>query len=255
MKMKAKALVAALTMGAAMQANAAIDNFSTGNGELFFNIRDNVNLQSYILDLNVNLNNFLPSNTTTTNVTYAADANLQNFLGSGSGNYNWSVMAGDSTGGTVAGDIRYATTTNDSVNVGANTNIQLVNYRLVDTDLLTNVNGAIGANNSLISPSTSPAYDAASIDTWSNNSPFNATASGVGNSLDFWLLTNSGSTIGTFTKNNKINVDQYAGQWNLASNGDLSFTSAAPVPLPPAVWLLGSALVGLVGVGRRKAAA
>ena len=253
MKLKAKALVAALTMGAAMQANAAIDNFSTGNGELFFNLRDNVNQQSYILDLNVNLDNFLPGNAS--NVTYGADANLTNFLANGSGSYNWSVMAGDSTGGANAGDLRYATTTNDAANVGANTNLQLVNFRGIDTGLLVNANGVLGANNSAVSPSTSPAYYSQGDDTWGFSSAFNATTAGIGNSLDFWLLSNSGSTISFLTKNNKVSVDQYAGQWNLASNGDLSFTSAAPVPLPPAVWLLGSALVGLVGVGRRKAAA
>jgi len=31
-------------------------------------------------------------------------------------------------------------------------------------------------------------------------------------------------------------------------------TSAPPVPLPPAIWLLGSALVGVLGLGRRRAA-
>jgi hypothetical protein len=36
-------------------------------------------------------------------------------------------------------------------------------------------------------------------------------------------------------------------QWNT-----LSINTASPVPLPPAVWLLGSALIGLVGVSRKK---
>ena len=46
------------------------------------------------------------------------------------------------------------------------------------------------------------------------------------------------------------------------TNGNVSFsaagfqfsTNAPPVPLPPAVWLLGSGLLGLAGVARRKAA-
>ena len=41
----------------------------------------------------------------------------------------------------------------------------------------------------------------------------------------------------------------------MASNGDMSYGSAVvppPVPLPPAVLLLGSALAGLVGIARRK---
>jgi len=39
----------------------------------------------------------------------------------------------------------------------------------------------------------------------------------------------------------------------LAVDGNLS-VAAAPVPLPPAVWLFGSALAGLGAVGRRRAA-
>jgi hypothetical protein len=37
--------------------------------------------------------------------------------------------------------------------------------------------------------------------------------------------------------------------WTLDSEGVLTYSA---VPLPPAVWLLGSALLGLVGVARRK---
>ncbi len=50
-------------------------------------------------------------------------------------------------------------------------------------------------------------------------------------------------------------VTQLQGQWDLA-NGQLSYTvaGASPVPLPAAVWLLGSGLMGLVGIGRRRKA-
>jgi len=40
-------------------------------------------------------------------------------------------------------------------------------------------------------------------------------------------------------------------RWDLAANGTLTY-SMAPVPVPPAVWLLGSALVGLAGISRRR---
>jgi hypothetical protein len=44
---------------------------------------------------------------------------------------------------------------------------------------------------------------------------------------------------------------------DLSANGTITVTngSATPVPLPAAVWLLGSGLLGLVGVGRRRRAA
>ena len=44
------------------------------------------------------------------------------------------------------------------------------------------------------------------------------------------------------------------GSYTLNSAGDLVFTAHPVVtPLPAAVWLLGSGLLGLAGVGRRRA--
>lgn len=46
-------------------------------------------------------------------------------------------------------------------------------------------------------------------------------------------------------------VSERLGTWTLASNGELTFTA---VPVPGAVWLLGSAVAGLAGVGSRRKA-
>jgi hypothetical protein len=44
------------------------------------------------------------------------------------------------------------------------------------------------------------------------------------------------------------------GTVSLTANGLVfSSTQTAPVPLPAAIWLLGSGLLGLFGIGRRKA--
>jgi hypothetical protein len=45
------------------------------------------------------------------------------------------------------------------------------------------------------------------------------------------------------------------GSVTLAANGTLTITGNTPVPLPAAVWLFGSGLMGLVGVSRRRKAA
>jgi hypothetical protein len=49
------------------------------------------------------------------------------------------------------------------------------------------------------------------------------------------------------------------GFWFLSSTGDLTYNIAsggtAPVPLPAAIWLLGSGLLGMAGIARRRAAA
>lgn len=42
------------------------------------------------------------------------------------------------------------------------------------------------------------------------------------------------------------------GTFQLFDNGDLKFTAAAAIPVPAAVWLFGSAIVGLGGIARRK---
>lgn len=72
----------------------------------------------------------------------------------------------------------------------------------------------------------------------------NAAAAGtvsnvVGNNFDYVLDWTSLISGGPF--NNQI------GTWHLTGTG-----SVAPIPLPAAVWLLGSGLLGMVGVARRK---
>jgi hypothetical protein len=75
-----------------------------------------------------------------------------------------------------------------------------------------------------------------------------------GNSLVNGIPMNSSSPFvatkagfGTFGTESLLN-------WSLASDGTLSYGAASAVPVPAAVWLFGSGLVGLVGVARRRKA-
>jgi hypothetical protein len=80
-------------------------------------------------------------------------------------------------------------------------------------------------------------------------------ANGVagGGAIDFWQAT---QVAGLPTK--LITPVKYTGggqdaTWTLSSAGDLQFNvPAGAVPLPAAVWLFGSGLLGLIGVGRRR---
>jgi hypothetical protein len=70
----------------------------------------------------------------------------------------------------------------------------------------------------------------------------------VGNDLAFWFF---GADLST-TSTTDADAKQLFGNFKLASNGVLTYGSAAPVPVPGAVWLLGSALLGFIGLGSRK---
>jgi hypothetical protein len=68
----------------------------------------------------------------------------------------------------------------------------------------------------------------------------------------------------TTTTAHKAVITQYAnatgdGYWYLSSSGDLTYNvpegSVAPVPIPAAAWLLGSGLLGMAGIARRRRAA
>jgi hypothetical protein len=72
------------------------------------------------------------------------------------------------------------------------------------------------------------------------------TAATIGTPLSFYLLSVNLDT------GENIN-SKFAHTFLLDANGRLTYNTQAPVvPLPPAVWLLGSTLAGLLGVARRR---
>jgi hypothetical protein len=85
-------------------------------------------------------------------------------------------------------------------------------------------------------------------------------AGSVGSALSFYnVLANSTTAVGgNGMAAHTTTTTAYNGFWFLTSGGQLTYniaSSAAPVPVPAAVWLLGSGLLGLIGVGRRRSAA
>jgi hypothetical protein len=76
----------------------------------------------------------------------------------------------------------------------------------------------------------------------------------------YYLTGQSGSTarpLTTSSINLFANSEGVAGEWSLSRDGTLTWNSAAvsAVPVPAAVWLFGSGLLGLAGVARRKQSA
>lgn len=303
MKHKLKLLVAATAMAAGLagQANAAILNSQSGNGELFLVAWSESLQRSYTRDLGIQMNNFLtatnqgsttggtlapvagsyafnPSaspaigagNVTTAgySLTFQTDALMTSWLGNGStlaSDVVWMVGAMDGTG-TGTNGRRYLTTVRPGVTEGnietAQSNSLLNNFSTGDV-LITAVNQtgthATGTNGSgTATPADSSAYAPVSFgDRWNGNAAFDATA-GVGQSMEFFFMTAS-STLAT----GRARADHYANAfgaslWTLSSDARLTYAAASvvsEVPVPAAVWLFGSGLIGLIGIGRRRNAA
>lgn len=72
----------------------------------------------------------------------------------------------------------------------------------------------------------------------------------VGETLDVALLLKQPGSL--FTVDSLTTEISELGTFLLDDGGNLTFTAAAPVPVPAAVWLFGSALAGFFGYGRRK---
>ena len=247
-------LAAAVTLSVAGAANAAIDTFASGDGELFLSIRDNTHAQSIVLDLNTNLSAFMPGSAAASSAFSVANVDVQSFVaaaGGASADLSWAVMAGDQQGSDTAGGLNYLTTSLNA-SIIPQQNQTIVDFGGVDAYLVNN-NSLLGTSDTLVSASGDASYFNSTMDTWTGVANFSATA-GVNQSMNFFAISNSGSTGGFFTKTQLANVNQYTvagtpATWTLDDTGVLHYSA---VPVPPAVWLLGSALMGLVGVARRK---
>lgn len=256
MKMKMKVLAAAVGLVIAGGASASIDPLSTGNGELWLSVRNNTDQTSMMIGLNLNIDGSTAGSTafsTTTSQTFSLTA-VQNYLTANTGdNFSWMVTAGDSVGSASVDGLRYLSTSLSPTGVATFQNQALVGFNTMESPL-TNINS--GSKDGVVVGSSDVAYFATSMDSWQNKAPFSATAA-LGQSMGFYQLSNSGSTTGPSTKLKAVNFATFDGTWKLDSTGSLQYTVASvpAVPVPAAVWLLGSALIGMVGVARRKVSA
>ena len=261
MKLKLIALAAMLAAGSA---NAAIlDGSSTsiGNGELFMTVLDSVGEQSYILDLNITMNDFLAGIAVSgASYSFAADANMTTFLSqvapADQSGLVFAIGAMDASGATTTDFHRYITTAS-SIDANTDTNFDLKDLGTNGAILVGDANTYIGVGNSAIITDTA-AFGYAGSGLWGDNwgTKFNGVSTGlIGNDLDMYLLS---QTSGTFATRNNASVyaalEQGGSQVfaNLDVNGNLTIATAVPEAETYAMMLAGLGLVGFMAARRRS---
>ena len=266
MKLKMKLMAAAVALAASAGANAAMDNFMSGNGSLAFIALDsNGSPISMMMDLDFNLNSFLPAAMsapgTTIQWNFGANSLTVNGVASGSTQTNWSGALGsfnaiaqttDTKWGVIAGDdisLRYLTTVvagTPITTVDNTTQFNMTQFNAVDVMFNNqNLQQVGGINGSTASSGQGYVGGTYGLGTSGSRGWQNRIATGVvtlanyGSNADFYLLdTNSPTTA--------VGVTPYAGTFNYAA-GVLTYTVAAvPEPSEYALMLAGLGMIGFM---------
>jgi hypothetical protein len=265
--------VGALALGAAA-AHASIQSGANGSGDAIvfaevLNSLGSAAVASYAGDTGVSVNSLIAGLSGTTTV-LVGDANLTKlFAADAPGDIlEFAVMGGQNNNGSTAtaGSYQYITSVanNSTTQLNQKNNSSLLSMA---TDLQQDV-GTVNSNinnpavNSIEGPSP------ASAGVWDVNNTTGTAYWGLANLSNgsvsstvenLYYLTGGGGGNLTHTKNTLLSETATLTSSGLvltvAGGGGGTTTTPPTVPLPPAVWLLGSGLLGLAGVARRKAKA
>lgn len=281
MKMKYKVLAASIAIAVSGQALAALDLPSTNNGSLWLTVWDTSigATKSYHRDLGVNVNDFLPSNITAVandggvtgnktpeaglNISFASDATWTTFLsGLNLANLAWNVVGSDSGLGGAVGQARLLVTQQTTQVAAPAVNKNAVNTaagrgNTAGTDLNNNWGCGTSASCIVTDPSAQGYGNSTGLwgDRLGNALPATAGTSGaVGSLLNFFYFAINGTGATNADVRQAFANTTGRATMQLAADGSLTYNLEGPaaVPVPAAVWLLGSGLVGLVGVARRR---
>ena len=253
----------ALAFGAvAAHASIAAPNSGSSDAILFaevLNAAGTVAVASYAGDTGISINAIVAGLTGSTTV-LGSDANLAKlFAADGAGDtIEFAVLGGQYTGSAslpnfeTAGVAKFLTTTtgNSTTSISAATTASLTKMAGLNTDVGT-INSNSGGANSVegTNPATSGVWDilnTAGTAYWDGAGILNYNT--LGTTANLYYMTGGGGIASKTT-----NVLEATAS---LSSGGLTLTGGTvTTPLPAAVWLFGSGLLGLAGVARRKSKA
>jgi hypothetical protein len=254
---------------AGVAAHASIAQPSSGSSDAILfaevlNAAGTAAVASYAGDTGVTISS-LTSGITGTTTLLGSDANLAKlFAADASGDtVYFAVLGGQYTGLAnttnfkVPGVAQFITTTNNNstASLAVANNSTLVKYSGINADI-TNLNLNLAAGATSIegsSPATSGIWDVANtsgLSFWDGGATYNGNVVGSAQNL-YYVTAGTGGAVST-----KVSAT-LEGTASLSSAGLVlagvtSGGGTTVTPLPAAVWLLGSGLLGLTGVARRK---
>lgn len=282
-KLKLSLIGAAISMAVAGQANAGIaqpnmDLDNNGASELVLTVYDAANAITYTKDLGITMGAF----DSLGSYSYDVSADLTSAFGSTSAaGMVWSINAADTEYSTADGGnnpdssvwgTRILSTSTTAGTTGTPMTNGMVNQAALTFDgfvkgtnlqpghndgNVATIDVASNGSNTFVGGGSASYQNMGA--SWNGNAKFSAIGN-VGDAMSFMMVSEDiqlsviNFGFGDIVNPTSVSTDPAAialmeGTWTLDTAGALSYSA---VPIPPAIWLLGSALVGLTGVARRR---